>query len=127
MERQGPRRHAPPHGAVVFDRRRRVGRAYVYDRANARIVAVSKIDGAYVAQYRLAGGVEGWDDVRGMYVTLGIDEIPATLVWIGADGVHEAVLDAVPDVPPPSPTAAPTDTPAPSASPKATPKSTKKP
>ena len=120
-------RTAPSFSIVAGGSERRVGRAYVYDRANARIVAVSKIDGAYVAQYRLAGGVEGWDDVRGMYVTLGIDEIPATLVWIGADGVHEAVLDAVPDVPPPSPTAAPTDTPAPSASPKATPKSTKKP
>jgi hypothetical protein len=122
-------RPAPHYSMVVAGTERRVGALYAYDRPNARIVSVDKLNGSYLAQYRLAGGVDGWDDLRGMYVVPGIDEIPTTIVWISAGAVHEATLEAVPDVPPPSPTPEPTDPgPAPSESPaKATPKPSKKP
>ena len=76
---------------------RRTGDLYAFDRPNARIVAVGKADGAYHAQYRLAGGVADWSDLRAMYVIPGIEDAPATLVWLSRDGVHQAVLEAVPD------------------------------
>jgi hypothetical protein len=121
-------RKAPVYSIVTAGTERRVGRLYAYDRPNQRIVAVEKADGAYAAQYRLAGGVAGWDDLRGMYVIPGVDEVPASIVWISAGAVHQALLEAVPDVAPPSPTPAPTDDPDESEDPAAaTPKPTKKP
>ena len=92
-------------GADLLARRRapaerRTGNVYAFDRPNARIVAFDKVDGAYVAQYRLAGGVTDWTDLRAMYVIPGIEEAPATVVWLSMDGVHQAVLEAVPDVAP---------------------------
>jgi hypothetical protein len=121
-------RKDPVYSIVTGGTERRVGRLYAYDRPNQRIVAIEKVDGAYAAQYRLAGGVAGWDDLRGMYVIPGVDEIPASVVWISAGAVHQALLEAVPDVAPPSPTPTPTDDPDESEDPAtATPKPTKKP
>jgi hypothetical protein len=44
-----------------------------------------------------------------MYVVVGEDDTPATLLWATKDAVYSSILDAVPDVVP--------ATPAPSASP----------
>jgi hypothetical protein len=101
-------RPAPTYVLVAGAGDRRVGNIYVFDRPNARIVALDKTDGSYVAQYRLAGGAEDWSDFRAMYIVPGIEEAPPTVVWLSLNAVHQAVLEAVPDVAPtPSPSASP--------------------
>jgi hypothetical protein len=104
-------RPAPTYVLVAGAGERRVGNIYVFDRPNARIVALDKTDGSYRAQYRLAGGATDWSDFRAMYIVPGIEEGPPTVVWLSLDAVHQAVLEAVPDVAPkatpsPSPSAA---------------------
>ena len=117
-------RPAPTYSIVAAGTARREGQIYGYDRPNARVVALAKVDGAYKAQYRLAGGLKDWSDLRAMYVIPGGEGQPATLVWITRDGVSQAILVAVPDTPQASPGASAK----PSASPaKATPKPTTKP
>ncbi|MEA2610168.1 MAG: family protein phosphatase [Chloroflexota bacterium] len=115
-------RPAPTYSIVSGGTDRRTGNLYAFDRPNARIVAVDKAAGTYRAQYRLAGGAKNWADLRAMYVNPGVSDGPASIVWLSADGVHEAVLELVPDTAPASSAApsAPTRTPAPSASPKPT-------
>jgi hypothetical protein len=101
-------RPAPTYTLVAGASERRVGNVYAFDRPNARIVALDKQDGTYRAQYRLAGGAPGWEDLRAMYIVAGIEEAPATVVWLSKSGVHQAVLEAVPDTAPrASPSAAP--------------------
>ena len=103
-------RAAPTYSLVTGAGERRVGNVYAFDRPNARIVAVDKTDGTYRAQYRLAGGARDWSDLRAMYIIPGIEEAPATVVWLSLTGVHQAVLEAVPDVAPkPTPSAAQSD------------------
>lgn len=118
-------RPAPVYSIVASGTARREGEIYGFDLPNARIVALAKVDGAYRAQYRLAGGLKDWDDLRAMYIVPGAGDAPATLFWMSRDGIHQATLVAVPDVapgsgasPPPSPGASPAN---------ATPKPTKKP
>ena len=93
-------RPAATYSLVSAATERRLGNVYAFDRPNARIVALDKKDGTYRAQYRLAGGVKDWSDLRAMYIIAGIEEAPATVVWLSKDGVHQAVLQAVPDVAP---------------------------
>jgi hypothetical protein len=106
---------------------RKTGSVYVLDRPNARLVALDKSNGDYKGQYRLAGGLTDWSDMRGMYLIAGIDQEPPTLFWLSRDGLHESALVAVPDT---APSAGPgaSATPKPSASPvKASAKPSKKP
>ena len=119
-------RPAPTYSIVSGGAARRTGDLYAFDRPNARIVAVDKADGTYHAQYRLAGGVTDWSDLRAMSIIPGIQDGPATVVWLSRDGVHQAVLEAVPDVAPASfaPASPATSSAVPSA---ASPKPTKKP
>jgi hypothetical protein len=117
-------RPPPSYSVVASGSARRDGQIYGFDRKNARVIAVAKADGKYVAQYRLAGGAGDWSDLRAMYVIAGADTAPSTLVWMSHDGVHQSILVAVPDVAPagdpgPSPAASPSPA-------KATPKPTKK-
>ncbi|MEX1171895.1 MAG: hypothetical protein WEG56_04710 [Chloroflexota bacterium] len=84
---------------VVGAGERRDGRVYAYDERNERILAFDKASGRYLEQYRLAGGADGWKDLRAMYVIAGSEDVPATLVWLSADTVHQVTLVAVPDVP----------------------------
>jgi len=44
---------------------RRKGTVFTYDRDNARLIEYDKASGDYRGQYRLAGGDEGWKDMRG--------------------------------------------------------------
>jgi hypothetical protein len=77
---------------------------YAYDRPNARVVAYDKASGDFVNQYRLAGGDEAWEDLRGFYVLQGVDEDPSMMVWLSPTGVHQVILREVPDAAPsPSP------------------------
>ena len=90
-----------------------------------RIVALAKVDGAYHAQYRLAGGLPDWSDLRGMYVVTGGEGEPSTLIWLSSDGINQAILSPV-STGSPNPSASPSSNP--SASPlTATPKPSKKP
>ena len=98
-------RAAPGYSLLAGGGERREGIVYGYDRRNARLVAIDKGDGHYIAQYRLAGDADGWEDLRGIYVVPpGEDpEAPPAIVWISRDGVHQAALEAVPDEPGASP------------------------
>ena len=101
---------------------RRTGWVYAYDKPNARIVAIDKTDGSYKAQYRLAGGADGWDDMRAFYVVPGVDDAPSQLLWINSDGLHQSSLEAIADVAP-----SPSGSPAASGSPGASAKPSAKP
>jgi serine/threonine protein phosphatase PrpC len=101
-------RQPPTYSLVSGATERRSGNVYAFDRPNARIIALDKTDASYKAQYRLAGGLKDWSDLRAMYIVAGIEEAPATVVWLSKDGVHQAVLEAVADVAPKaSPSASP--------------------
>jgi hypothetical protein len=108
-------RAAPDYSLIAGSGERRAGVVYAYDRRNARIIAVDKAEGTFIAQYRLAGGVGGWEDVRGFYVAPPIEEDgPPSLIWISRGAIHQAVLEAVPDEPPatPAPSGVPSGAPA---------------
>ncbi|MEO6206938.1 MAG: hypothetical protein ABIP77_03140 [Candidatus Limnocylindrales bacterium] len=89
---------------------RRQGPIYAFDRSNARVLAFQKESGQYVAQYRLADGAADWEELLGLYVVPGIDDLPDTLVWLSRDAVHQVALVAVPDdgsAPDPTPSSGP--------------------
>ena len=64
------------HASWRAARTDRTGVVYVYDKPNDRVIAIDKANGDYKGQYRLAGSQPGWDDLRGMAVTTGIDAAP---------------------------------------------------
>jgi hypothetical protein len=100
-------RPAPRYVAIASASDKRTGLLYAWDRASSRVVALDKAQGTFVEQYRLAGGSPAWLDVRGMYVVLGAQGAPATLVWATKDAVLSAVLEAVPDQPTSGPSGSP--------------------
>ena len=112
-------RAAPEYTLMAGGGERRKGVVYGYDRRNARLIAINKGDGHYLAQYRLAGGDDGWEDMRGFYIAPpGEDaDAPPVIVWISRDGVHQSTLEAVTD----EPGASPGPSGAPSAAPSAAP------
>jgi hypothetical protein len=109
-------RKAPTYRLMTSATEKRTGVLYAYDPTSARVVAIDKADGTYIEQYRLAGGGRGWEDLRGMYVDLAVDNAPPTLVWATRNGVYSSILDAVPDVPPGSPSPSGSGGPSPSGS-----------
>jgi hypothetical protein len=117
-------RAAPEYSLVGGDTKRRTGVVYAYDKPNARIVAVDKTNGDYKGQFRLAGGVDGWDDMRAFAVNAGSEDTPPSVVWLSKDAVHQSVLEPVPDE---APAATPSASPSTSPRPSVTPKPTKKP
>jgi hypothetical protein len=92
-------RRAPVYRLVGSGSPSREGALYGYDAVNRRVVALTKANGNYVEQYRLAGGDPGWADLRGWYVDPGLEGAPDTLVWISRTAVHRAVLEAAPGTP----------------------------
>jgi hypothetical protein len=107
---------------------RGVGSLYAYDAINHRIVAFSKSNGKYVAQYTLAGS-DDLSGLRGMVVLPSSDpEVPDTLWWISDQGLNSALLEPAPTAGADSSLApSPTATPEPTKKPKATPKPSQKP
>jgi hypothetical protein len=89
----------PAYSLLASGSPRREGTIYGYDAPNQRVVALSKVNGTYLQQYRLAGGDQGWIDLRGWYVEPGVAGEPDALVWIGKDGVHRAILQATATAP----------------------------
>jgi hypothetical protein len=82
---------------------RREGTIYGFDPVNRRVIAMAKLNGDYLEQYRLAAGDTGWSDLRGWYVEPGLDGAPDVLVWISGTAVHRAVLEGLTSVPGGSP------------------------
>ncbi len=97
---------------------------YGYDKANQRVLALSKDNGSVVGQYRLAGDAPGWSDLRGMYILAGTETEPDTLVWIDKNRLMSSILEGVQT---PSASPSPGGGASPSTSPKASPAPTKKP
>ena len=116
-------REQPSASLVAGQGDRRKGTVFTYDREYARIVEYDKANGDYRAQYRLAAGSEGWEDVRGIYALPGVEEAPPTVYWVTATGFHEALLQPVSDTAAPSASPGPgsSDSVAPSTAPSATP------
>jgi len=85
-------RSAPSYRLVGSGSEGRVGTLYGFDPVNRRVIALSKVNGNYLEQYRLAAGDPGWADLRGWYVEPGLEGEPDTLVWLSAGAVHRAVL-----------------------------------
>ena len=55
---------SPPTAARVWRASGATGTIYGFDPASDRVVALSKVNGTYLEQYRLAGGADGWADFR---------------------------------------------------------------
>ena len=92
-------RAAPSYQLVGSGAERRTGTIYAFDAANDRLVALSQINGAFLGQYRLAGGSDAWSDMRGFYVERSIEGQPDAIVWISATAVHRTVLQSATDAP----------------------------
>jgi len=89
----------PAYKLIASGSARREGTIYGYDPKNQRVVALSKANGSYIAQYRLEGGDAGWGDLRDWYVEPGVGGEPDSLVWISKNTVHRAVLQATNQAP----------------------------
>ena len=87
-------RGKPAYRLLASGAPRRDGTIYGFDPQNQRVVALSKVNGSYIAQYRLAEGATGWADLRGWYVEPGVAGDPDSLVWISKTGVNRAILEA---------------------------------
>jgi hypothetical protein len=85
-------RDDPTYTYIASGADRRTGTIYGFDTGNDRAVGLSKVNGAFVAQYRLAAGATGWANLRGFYVEPGLEQEPDALVWIGPTGLHRVLL-----------------------------------
>ena len=88
-------RDAPVFKLIGSGADRRTGTLYGYDAPNQRVIAMSKLNGAFLGQFRLGAGAQGWNDMRGFYVEPGADTEPDALVWLSAKGIERAVLQPV--------------------------------
>ena len=88
-------REAPAYGAIGSGSERRAGTIYGFDPGSDRLVGLSKVNGSFIGQYRLAGGAVGWADLRGFYVEAGLDQEPDAIVWIGKSGIGRVLLQPV--------------------------------
>jgi hypothetical protein len=88
-------RTAPSYELVASGTEQREGAIYAFDAANDRLIALSKVNGTFLGQYRLAGGSDAWADMRDFYVERSIEGQPDAIVWISEDAVNRAVLESV--------------------------------
>ena len=85
-------RPGPAYRLITSGAERRQGTIYGFDAPNGRVVALSKVNGSYLEQYRLAGGATSWADMRDWYVEPGIEGEPDALIWISAKGLQRVLL-----------------------------------
>lgn len=104
-------RDEPAYEIIGSGSERRTGTIYGFDPANDRLIGLSKVNGSFIAQYRLAGA--GWTDFRGFYVEAGIETEPDVIVWITGTGLFRSVLTATGPGASPGPSGAPSASPAP--------------
>jgi hypothetical protein len=88
-------REAPAYRQIGSGAERRTGTIYGFDPGSDRLIGLSKVNGSFIAQYRLAGGDAGWADFRGFYIEPGIDQDPDAIVWLGKSGIGRALLQPV--------------------------------
>jgi len=88
-------RPAPDFKLIASAADRRTGTLYGYDAPNLRVIALSKLNGDFLGQFRLGQGAQGWSDMRGFYVEPGAESEPDALVWLSAKGIERAVLQPV--------------------------------
>jgi hypothetical protein len=86
-------RDEPAYTLINSGADRRTGAIYGFDPDNDRLVGLSKVNGSFIAQYRLRDG-DKWADFRGFYIEPGIEDEPDTVIWITKTGLHRAVLQA---------------------------------
>jgi hypothetical protein len=96
-------RDEPAYRLIASGSKRREGLLYAFDPANLRVVALSKVNGSFVEQYRLAAGATGWQDLRGWYVEAGVSGEPDALVWLNSTGIQRTVLESATSEPGASP------------------------
>ena len=96
-------RTTPSYRLINSAAARREGTIYAFDAANDRLIALSKVDGGYLGQYRLAEGSDAWADMRDFYVESSVEGQPDAIVWISENAIHRAVLESVTNVPASSP------------------------
>jgi hypothetical protein len=85
-------RTAPAYRSIASAADRRTGTIYGYDPDHQRVIALSKVDGTFIGQYRLGDAATGWSDLRAFYVEPGLQGEPDTIVWLSAHGIERAVL-----------------------------------
>lgn len=112
-------RPAPAYRSIGSGAERRTGTIYGFDPGSDRLVGLSKVNGSFVSQFRLAAGDKGWSDFRGFYVEPGVDQEPDAIVWLGKNGISRALLQPVGAIGQPSgaPSAAPSAGSTPTATP----------
>lgn len=110
-------RTAPAYRIISSGSEPRTGSIYGFDPGSDRLVGLSKVSGAFVGQYRLAGRATGWADFRGFYVQAGLDEEPDTVIWISKTGVERVLLQRVGELGEPTGSASPGTSGAPTATP----------
>jgi hypothetical protein len=96
-------RSEPVYKLITSGADRRQGTIYGFDAPNQRVVALSKVNGSYLEQYRLAGGATSWTDMRDWYVEAGLETEPSTLVWISGKGLQRSLLQPTAGTPGASP------------------------
>jgi hypothetical protein len=100
-------RHAPIFKLIASGAERRAGTIYGFDTESDRVIGLSKVNGSFIAQYRMVRGGTSWGDMRGWYVEPGLEQEPDAIVWIGKTGLHRVVLQPTGATPQPSPSAVP--------------------
>jgi hypothetical protein len=110
-------RDAPAYRLIGSGSERRAGTIYGFDPGSDRLIALSKVNGSFTGQYRLAGGGTGWADFRGFYIEAGLDQEPDAIVWISKSGIGRALLQPVGELGEPTGSGAPSSTGTPTATP----------
>jgi hypothetical protein len=110
-------RAAPTYTSLGSGAAKRTGTMYGFDGGSDRLVALSKVNGSYIGQFRLAGGSTGWADLRGFYVEPGLDQEPDAIVWVSKTGIGRALLQPVGELGQPTGSGSPSGSGAPTATP----------
>ena len=87
-------RAAPAYSLVTSGSPHRTGTIYGFDKPNLRVVALTKAGGVFIQQFRIAGGSQAWQNLRGWYVEPGVSDAPDALVWIDGSTIHRTILEA---------------------------------
>ena len=87
-------RPVPVYRLVTSGAPRRTGTLYGFDAPNLRVVAMTKVAGVYVQQFRLAAGSEAWSGLRDWYIEPGVSDGPDAIVWIDGTTIHRTILEA---------------------------------
>jgi len=91
-------RPAPAYRLVTSGAPRRAGTIYGFDPANMRVIALTKVAGGFIQQYRIGAGSKAWTDLRAWYVEPGVSDAPDAIVWIDGTTIHRTILEAATSV-----------------------------